>query len=147
MRMTSGSTITRTLPGVGCPACGDILQPGPGAPIAPTTWQDCLRRCSKCELGLSNARINPTVLFNDPRMNVPQEVGEGVIETLGLALNVRNRADKKVKFGFSTGGAAIGIVTFGGDSKKLRERSESSPARRDRPAFPKITVRLLTSGR
>ena len=112
MRMTSGIAITRTLPELGCPACGDILRPGPGAAIAPATWQDCLRRCSKCELGLSNAPINPTVLFNDPRMNLPQEVRVGVIETLGLALNVRNRANKKVKSGFSTSEDSLTWTVF-----------------------------------
>jgi len=112
MRMISGSTIRRTLPGVGCPACGSILHPRPGAAIAPTTWRDCLRRCLQCELGLSNARINPTVLFNDSRMNVPPEVRGGVIETLALALNVRYRANKKVKFGFSTSEDALTWTVF-----------------------------------
>ena len=112
MRMISGSTSGRTLPEMGCPACGSILRPRPGAAIAPTTWRDCLRRCLRCELGLSNARINPTVLFNDPRMNVPPEVRGGVIETLALALNVRNRANKKIKFGFSTSEDALTWTVF-----------------------------------
>lgn len=112
MRMISGSTIGRTLPEMGCPACGSILHPRPGAAIAPTTWRDCLRRCLRCELGLSNARINPTVLFNNPRMNVPPEVRGGVIEALALALNVRNRANKTVKFGFSTSEDALTWTVF-----------------------------------
>jgi hypothetical protein len=112
MRMTSGSTIGRALPKMGCPACGSILHPRPGAAIVPTTWRDCLRRCPDCELGLSNARINPTVLFNDPRMNVPPEVRGGVIEALALALNVRNRANKKVRFGFSTSEDALTWTVF-----------------------------------
>ena len=52
------------------------------------------------------------MLFNDPRMNVPREVRVGVIEALGLALNVRNRANKKVKFGFSTSEDALTWTVF-----------------------------------
>src|SRR4051794_7622110 len=111
--MTSGIAIGRTLPEMGCPSCGSILHPRPGDTIAPTTWRDCLRRCLRCELGLSNARINPTVLFNDPRMNVPPEVRVGVIETLALALNVRNQSNKTVKFGFSTSEDALTWTVFG----------------------------------
>lgn len=108
----SGIAIGRTLPQMGCPACGNILHPRPGAAIAPATWRDCLRRCLRCRLGLSNARNNPTVLFDDPRMNVPPEVRGGVIETLALAVNERNRPDKAIKFGYSTSEDALTWTVF-----------------------------------
>ena len=41
------------------------------------------------------------------RLNVPQEVRGGVLETLALALNERNRDNKKTKFGFSTSEDAL----------------------------------------
>jgi hypothetical protein len=108
------SSITRksNLPEIACPTCGDTLRPLPGEAIAPKTWHDCLRRCSGCELGLSNARTNPTVLFGDPRMNVPQEVRGGVLEILDRSLNERNRANKKIKFGYSTSEDALTWVVF-----------------------------------
>ena len=110
--MRIGSTIRRPLPEVGCPLCGDILRAGPGEAVAPASWRDCLRRCPECEVGVSNARSRPTVLFNDPRLNVPQEVRDGVLETLALALNERNRANKRTKFGFSTSEDALTWAVF-----------------------------------
>lgn len=106
------SRIKQVLPEVGCPNCGDILKPGPGVAIASTSWRDCLRRCLECELGFSNAYTNPTTLFSDPRMNIPPKVRGGVIETLDLTLNERNRANKKVKFGFSTSEDALTWTIF-----------------------------------
>lgn len=72
--MKSSITMKQALPEIACPNCGGTLLPLPGEAIAPKTWHDCLRQCSKCKLGLSNARTNPTVLFGDPRMNIPEEV-------------------------------------------------------------------------
>ena len=112
MRSMGGIAIGRTLPQMGCPACGNILHPRPGAAIAPATWRDCLRRCLRCRVGLSNARNNPTVLFDDPRMNVPPQVQGGVVETLALAVNERNRANKAIKFGYSTSEDALTWTVF-----------------------------------
>jgi hypothetical protein len=63
-------------------------------------------------VGISNARRNPTLLFDDPLMNVPQHVQDGLLETLGLALNERNRDNKRVKFGFSTSEDALTWTVF-----------------------------------
>lgn len=112
MRMTSGIAIGRNLPKMGCPACGSILHAMTGDAIAPTTWRDCLRRCLRCELGLSNARNDPTIVFGDPRINVPPEVRGGVLETLALAINERDRANKAIKFGYSTSEDALTWTVF-----------------------------------
>ena len=95
-----------------CPICGDKLLADIGMVVAPSNWTDCLRRCPKCELGFSNAWSNPTILYNDPRMNVPQEVRGEVLDTLALALNHRNRANKGAKFGFSTSEDALTWTVF-----------------------------------
>jgi hypothetical protein len=63
-------------------------------------------------VGISNARRNPTVLFDDPLMNVPQPVRDELLETLSLALNERNRDNKRVKFGFSTFEDALTWTVF-----------------------------------
>ena len=110
--MTRGIAIRSALPAMACPACGSNLDPRPGDAIAPTSWRDCLRRCSECELGFSNARTGPTVLFGDPRRNVPEEVRGGVLEAIALALNVRNRANKEAKFGYSTSEDALTWTVF-----------------------------------
>jgi hypothetical protein len=110
--MSIGMTIRRTLAAMSCPICDRVLQEFPEEAVAPTNWLDCLRRCPRCEVGFSNARTNPTTLFNDPRMNVPEQVRGGVLETLALTLNERNRANKRTKFGFSTSEDALTWVVF-----------------------------------
>ena len=102
----------RTLPDLTCPTCGDRLPPGHGEAVAPATWSECLRRCDRCEVGFSNARDSPTTLFRDPLMNVPGQVRDGVLDTLSLALNERNRPNKRGKFGFSTSEDALTWTAF-----------------------------------
>jgi hypothetical protein len=63
-------------------------------------------------VGISNARRNPTIIFDDPRLNVPEEFRDGVLQTLSLATNVRKRDDKKKKFGFSTSEDALTWTMF-----------------------------------
>jgi hypothetical protein len=95
-----------------CPICGDKLLAGHDRAVAPANWLDCLRRCPRCQVGFSNTWSNPTILYNDPRLNVPLEVREGLLETLAMALNERNRANKRAKFGFSTSEDALTWVVF-----------------------------------
>jgi hypothetical protein len=101
-----------SLPEIACPKCSDMLRAQVGDVVAPASWLDCLRRCSKCEMGFSNARSNPTIIFNNPLLNIPTEVDDGVLDTLNLALNVRNWANKKAKFGFNTSEDALTWTLF-----------------------------------
>jgi hypothetical protein len=110
--MTQNCSIRRPLREIACPICGDMLQAQLGDPIAAANWLDCLRRCLKCEVGISNARDNPTIIFNNPLLNVPMEVHGGLLDTLSLSLNVRNRANKRTKFGFSTSEDALTWTVF-----------------------------------
>lgn len=74
----------------------------------------CLRRCSVCNLGYSNARdpARAVLIHGDPLENVPEQVRSGLLDALGSALNVRNRADKRVKFGFETSEDAVTWTIF-----------------------------------
>src|SRR5690242_92976 len=110
--MKQQNTVERLLPALSCPVCGELLRARPGRRVRPATWRDCLRRCTDCRAGYSNARTGPTVLFDDPRMNVPAEVRGGVLDTLAQALNVRNRREKRIKFGFSTSEDALTWTVF-----------------------------------
>jgi hypothetical protein len=75
-------------------------------------YEDCLRKCEKCEVGFSNAQIKPTAIYRNPDLNVPAEVRDGIRETLALALNVQHRRDKLIKFGFSTSEDALTWTVF-----------------------------------
>jgi hypothetical protein len=89
-----------------------MLAPRAGERIRAIRWTDCLRRCDQCEVGYSNARANPTKIYGDPLQNIPQAVWTDALDTLGEALNQRNRPDKRVKFGFSTSEDALTWTVF-----------------------------------
>lgn len=82
-----------------------------GTPVA-TGYSDCLRRCLTCGLGFSNARSNPTLIYEDPVNNVPDQVRPGALQTLGAAINLCNRDNKSKKFGYSTSEDAVTWTVF-----------------------------------
>jgi hypothetical protein len=95
-----------------CPSCGVTFAALCPKSQASTRFEDCYRRCEPCGIGLSNARISPTVIYRDPLHNVPHQVRDGLLETLSDALNVRNRENKLLKFGFSTSEDALTWTVF-----------------------------------
>lgn len=79
-----------------------------------TQFDDCLRRCEPCGIGVSNAADPEAVTYihRDPLGNIPIESREGAIQALGQAFNVRNREPKRRRFGFSTSEDAVTWVVF-----------------------------------
>lgn len=95
-----------------CPTCGAFIHAVRGVPKAVNCYEDCLRKCEKCEVAFSNSQTKPTVIYRNPEMNVPAEARDGIRETLALALNARHRRDKLIKFGFSTSEDALTWTVF-----------------------------------
>jgi hypothetical protein len=100
-----------------CPVCGETLSDefaltDGGRPPTADSYSACLRQCIHCGIGFSNSRTAPVCIYNDPLDNIPEPVREGVIKTLGLALNVRNRNNKRSKFGFETSEDAVTWTVF-----------------------------------
>lgn len=83
-----------------------------GKVAAARGFEDCLRRCEPCGIGASNTVIRPTFIYRVPLENIPVESREGAIQALSLALNVRNRKTKRLRFGFSTSEDAVTWVVF-----------------------------------
>jgi hypothetical protein len=65
-----------------------------------TAFEDCLRRCEGCGIGLSNTSNTDSAveIHRDPLDNLPQEVRDGALETLARSLNIINRKSKRYKF-------------------------------------------------
>lgn len=83
-------------------------------PRRATSYETCLRRCEPCRIGASNAsgKHSATFIYAEPLLNIPEESREGAAEALSAALNVRNRASKFTRFGFSTSEDAVTWVVF-----------------------------------
>lgn len=77
-----------------------------GAPTA-SDYASCLRKCPACRVGYSNARSNPTLIHEDPIANVPPEVHIGAREAVEKAINVLNRKNKLLKFGYNSSEDAV----------------------------------------
>jgi hypothetical protein len=98
-----------------CPRCGLPLQPIalPARPAVVYQFEDCLRRCDTCGVGYSNARNNPTIIYQDPLDNIPAQAREGIDVVLAQSLSEANRQTKRRRLGFSTSEDAVTWVVFG----------------------------------
>ncbi len=77
-------------------------------------YEDCLRKCERCDIGASNAKKprSVTFIYKDPLENIPPEARDGALDTLCRALNRRSRETKRIRFGFSTSEDAVTWVVF-----------------------------------
>jgi len=99
------------LPALPCPKCKRVLSPWkPMREIASATgFDECLRKCVACGIGLSNARMPgaETTIYRDPLDNVPDELRDGFIAALRASVNELNRENKLRKAAFSTSEDAL----------------------------------------
>ena len=80
-----------------CPKCNSIMQEFDIKPKKASKYEDCIRRCIQCQIGASNAQVNPTLIYKDYRNNIPSNLLEHLDETLEKTLNTTNRENKKIK--------------------------------------------------
>jgi hypothetical protein len=110
------SELPLPLPCLDCLICGTSMSLRPPLEGRPAklagTYDECVRRCTACRVGFSNARTTPPLIYSDPVCNVPFEVRLGALETLRKAINIRNRENKIRKFGFSTSEDAVTWTVF-----------------------------------
>ena len=108
---------TKDLPTLPCPRCKIALSAGtPGTYIAHSagSFEECLRRCEACGIGLSNSRTagSETRIYAHASDNVPEVVRKGFIEALESGANELNRRNKKLKAAFSTSEDALTWTVF-----------------------------------
>lgn len=95
-----------------CPRCAALLHPRTGYATQATCFEDCLRRCDSCGIGFSNGRHSQTRIYRNALDNIPPEVRPSVEDALTNALNVHNRTNKRLKFGFSSSEDALTWTVF-----------------------------------
>lgn len=96
-----------TLTKIKCPNCGELIFPKNGIIKTANSYDDCLRRCEKCEIGFSNSKNNPTVIYKNHFENIPELLRQDLDISLNNSINELNRKNKKNKFGFSTSEDAL----------------------------------------
>lgn len=96
-----------TLTNIKCPSCGKLLSPNKGDIKKTNSYNDCLRRCDKCEIGFSNSKSKPTVIYKKYSENIPELLRQDLDICLNNSINKMNRKNKKNKFGFSTSEDAL----------------------------------------
>lgn len=93
---------------INCPHCGKEMNEYPGdSHKRAFCYDDCIRRCSTCEIGASNSIDSPTFIYKDYHKNIPIILIDNLDNTLNHANNVRNRNSKKKKIGYSTSEDAL----------------------------------------
>ena len=58
---------------VKCPKCNSAMQEFDVKSKRASKYEDCVRRCITCEIGASNAQVNPTFIYNNYRNNIPKK--------------------------------------------------------------------------
>lgn len=112
----SGERLLKHIPDVECPQCGKTIR----APLtveqpkAASSYDECLRKCTICHAGWSNAKSNPVACIDRPTRAVPRQVRTHLNATLASALNERNRQNKANKFCFFTSEDALTWTLFRG---------------------------------
>jgi hypothetical protein len=91
---------------------------------------DCIYRC-ECGVSYSNARkeADRVMITAGPELNVPKQVRAGLVETLGQALNRRNRRNKQLKFCFESSEDAVTWTVFRGLQQQGRLDALVAPQR------------------
>lgn len=105
-----------------CRLCGFLISPKVTQvekPKSASCYDDCNYQCPNlnCRVGYSNATLerDRKAIFQDYLLNVPAEpfgLRSDLPYVLDNALNVRNRANKKLKIAFSRSEDALTWVTF-----------------------------------
>jgi len=90
-----------------CPLCGKSLSPKERPHKTALCYDDCRRQCEACGIGFSNSKSNPILIYKDYRENIPQELIEGLTDSLDHSINEINRTNKKKKIAFSTSEDAL----------------------------------------
>lgn len=112
MKNVDAISTSRKLSPLPCPLCRSELHAHDGDAKKTTSIDDCLRRCQACNVGFSNGRSKPTLVYGNPLQNIPEQVWGGAEETVAASLNKQHRRDKWVKFGFSTSEDAVTWTVF-----------------------------------
>lgn len=90
-----------------CPKCGQPMIED-NIPLKKVkSYEDCIRKCFNCEIGASNAKNNPTLIYKDFKLNIPSNLLNNLDYTLENSNNIRNRENKKIKIGYSTSEDAV----------------------------------------
>lgn len=95
---------------VKCPKCNSVMQEFDVKSKRSAKYEDCIRRCITCEIGASNAQVNPTFIYRDYRNNIPDNLLKNLDKALENTLNETNRENKKIKMGFSTSEDAVSWI-------------------------------------
>lgn len=96
-----------TLSKIKCPNCGKLLSATNEIIKRVSSYEDCLRRCEKCQVGFSNAKNKPTIVYKNYIDNIPELVRQDLNISLNNSMNEMNRKNKIHKFGFSTSEDAL----------------------------------------
>ncbi|MBC5842622.1 hypothetical protein H8R23_14505 [Flavobacterium sp. F-380] len=100
------------LQNIECPKCDTIIISQIGLPKKASSYDDCLRKCVKCNLGYSNAKTNPTLIYKYYKDNIPELLRQDIDFALDNSISHINKVNKRIKFGFSTSEDALTWTFF-----------------------------------
>jgi hypothetical protein len=95
-----------------CPICGEVFSIENIPVKSATKYEDCIKKCTHCMLGLSNAKTNPTIIYKNYKDNIPKPLHDKLDEILKLSLNQASHEQKIIRIGFNTSEDALSWIFF-----------------------------------
>jgi hypothetical protein len=95
-----------------CPICGETFLIENIPVKSATKYEDCIRKCTHCTIGLSNAKTNPTIIYKNYKDNIPKPLHDKLDEILKLSLNQTSHEQKIIRMGFNTSEDALSWIFF-----------------------------------
>jgi hypothetical protein len=96
-----------------CPKCGKpfTIDDIPSKKV--TNYNDCIKKCTHCGIGISNAKTTPTIIYKNYKDNIPKFLHDSKIdEILNLSLNQTAQKQKIIRMGFNTSEDTLSWIFF-----------------------------------
>lgn len=92
-----------------CPKCGKIMSKDTSIKegTKSSSFDKCIRKCNDCEIGYSNAKDKPTLIFKNYLQSIPSQYVPNLELTIENPINTGHIESKKKQFGFSTSEDAL----------------------------------------
>jgi hypothetical protein len=95
-----------------CPKCGNPLTFESIPSKKATNYNDCIRKCKNCGIGISNSKTNPTIIYKNFKDNIPKSLLCKLDDILDLSINHISHKQKIIRMGFNTSEDALSWIFF-----------------------------------
>ncbi|GHU43524.1 hypothetical protein FACS1894190_14110 [Spirochaetia bacterium] len=95
-----------------CPKCGEPLTIENIPQKKTTNYNDCIKKCKTCGIGISNSKTNQTIIYKNFKDNIPKSLHYKLDDILKLSINQVSHKQKIIRMGFVTSEDTLSWIFF-----------------------------------